>query len=260
MSTPSEDTGRTETAATTTGTARLLRPRLSRGSLVAAGLMALLGFGLATQVQATGRQGLDSLRTTDLVRILGDQNARAARLDADVRQLERQRDQLVNGQTSGKEAVARAQKEVDALAVLTGTAKATGPGITMTISQPGDLVTYANLLDLVAELRDAGAEAIQIGGARITTTTAFTHHDGALYAGTTRLTAPFVVKAIGDPSVLKPALQIPGGVIAVLEQLPATVTVQTSEELRHPIVIDALQPLASPRYAHPVPSASPSPK
>lgn len=237
---------------------RLLRPRATRATLVATLLTALLGFALATQVQATSKQGLDSLRSSDLVRILGDQNARAQRLDTDVRQLERTRDQLVSGQTTGKEAVTRAQKEVDALSILTGTAKASGPGITMTITQPGDLVTYANLLDLVAELRDAGAEAIQIGGARVTATTAFSSKDDALYADDTRLSAPFVVKAIGDPATLKSALEIPGGIIAVLEQLPAEVTLQTSKELGKDVVVDALQPVATPRYAQPVPAPSPS--
>ena len=233
------------------------RPRLTRGNIAATALTLALGFALATQVQSTSRQGLDTLRTPDLVRILGDQNARAARLDADVRQLEKTKAELEAG-SGGKEAVQRAQAQLDALGILTGTQKATGPGVTITINQPGDVTTYANMLDLVEELRDAGAEAIQVGGARIVASTAFTQRDGAMYAGETKLTPPYVVKAVGDAATLQSALKIPGGIGETLEQAGATVTVTTSSQSGKPVVVDALAPLETPRYARPVPAPSAS--
>ena len=48
------------------------------------------------------------------------------------------------------------------LRILTGTVAATGPGVTLTIDDPDGSVTAATLLDGVEELRDAGAEAIEI--------------------------------------------------------------------------------------------------
>lgn len=238
--------------------ARMGRPRLTRANLVATLLAGALGFAFVTQVQSTSREGLEAMRTPDLVRILGDQNARAARLDAEVRQLQATRDDLRNGQTTGNEAVEAAQTQLAELGVLNGTAKATGPGITMTITQPGPVVTYANLLDIVEELRDAGAEAISIGNARIVADTALSAKGDQLYAGDVALTAPYVVKAIGDPSTLDSAMKIPGGIVSVLESQSAAVKIVTSTAAGRPVTIDALAQPRTPRYARPVPAPSPS--
>ena len=64
------------------------------------------------------------------------------------------------------EAAAEAQRRLAALEVLSGTTPVTGPGVRVTLSDaPGSTsaVDASTVLDAVQELRDAGAQAIQVG-------------------------------------------------------------------------------------------------
>jgi hypothetical protein len=91
---------------------------------------------------------------------------------------------------------------------LAGTLPATGPGIELTINDPQGRVRSAALLDTLEELRDAGAEVIQVGDVRVGVNTYFA--DGQ------SLTRPYRLLAIGDPHTLATALNIPGGVLQSL--------------------------------------------
>jgi len=100
------------------------------------------------------------------------------------------------------------------------------------------------------ELRDAGAEAIQLSGVRVVASTALgLIPDGIDVAGLP-LRAPYRFAVIGDPRTLAAALAIPGGVIDTVARRPgAHATVTRSPHL----TITALQPLQRPRYARPAP-------
>ena len=69
------------------------------------------------------------------------------------------------------------------LGILAGTVAAEGPGIVVTIDGVDDA---ALLLDTVQELRDAGAEAIQLGDVRVVASTYFTQAPGRPCAGRRR--------------------------------------------------------------------------
>ena len=235
--------------------ARVGRPRLTKANAVATALAVLLGFALATQLQSQSRRGLESLRTSDLVRILDDQNARSDRLDAEARQLQAQRDELVNGSQQGQAAVTAARERLDTLGILAGTAKAKGPGVTIRITDPQGKVKAPMLLDVVQELRDAGAEAIQVGDVRVVASTWFGAQDGALRADGKPLGAPYVIKAIGDPATMDAAMRIPGGVVESMRQEGADAAVARADS----ITVDALATPAQPRHAQPVPAPTTGP-
>ena len=105
------------------------------------------------------------------------------------------------------------------------------------------------MLDAVQELRDAGAEAIQIGDVRVVASTSFVDapdRSGIAVDGTV-VAPPYTIRAIGDPDVLEPALRIPGGVVPRLENDGDRVSV-TELDL---VVVDALRAVAPPEYARP---------
>jgi len=126
---------------------------------LAALLAILLGFAVATQVRQTQVLGLESLRQSELVTILDNTTLLSARLDQNARELQATRDELISGSTSGAAALTAAQERLDTLRVLAGTAQAHGPGIRMTINDPGAKVTAPLLLDAIEELRDASGMA-----------------------------------------------------------------------------------------------------
>jgi len=231
---------------------RMGRPRATRANLFAALLAIVLGFALATQVQQTQSQGLEQLREDELVRILDDVNQDASRLGNDARALELTRDRLASGANSSAEALRAAQQRLDTLGILAGTVPAEGPGIVLTIDDPAGKVTSALLLDALQELRDAGAEAVQIGSVRVVADTYFTDTPGGVEVSGVPVKSPYVFKAIGGSATMASAMDIPGGVNESVRRLGAVSTVDQRDSLS----ITALHTLEEPQYARPVPAAT----
>ncbi|MYW02363.1 DUF881 domain-containing protein [Streptomyces sp. SID3343] len=228
-------------------------PRVSRAQLVGAVLLFALGAGLAIQVRSTtSSDPLRGARQEDLVRVLDEISERTRRLEDEKHRLETSRTQLQNSNDRVQEAREQNEAKADALGVLAGTAKAVGPGITLTIADPAHKVTGDILLDTLQELRAAGAEAIQINDVRVVAGTWFTGTPpGEVMIDGTKVQPPYVFKVIGNPQDLQPALNIPGGVIRTLEQKQASPVVTPSQE----VLIDALRPANKPGYARSAPGA-----
>ena len=114
-------------------------------------------------------------------------------------------------------ALDEARARLTSLSIQVGTAPATGPGVTMTLTDPAGGVGSEVILDLIQELRAAGAEAISIAGAngepiRIGVNSWVSGRGGEIELDGTRIEQPYTVTAIGDPPTLAAALNIPGGV------------------------------------------------
>lgn len=231
------------------------RPRFSASNVIAMGLALALGFAIVLQVRQTSQQGLDTLREGDLVRLLDTVNSDSARLTEEIGRLELQRERLANA-TSPEEAQAAVQSRIDALGILAGTVPAHGPGVVITITDPDGAYTSAYLLDAVQELRDAGAEAMQINDVRVVAATWFADTVSRQIAiNGVATTSPYVVTVIGDPKTLATAMSIPGGVRDTARRVGADVTLEEREDVE----VRALQALSPPRYARPVAPPSPTP-
>ena len=225
------------------------RPRLTRANLIV-GLLALaLGFAIAAQVRQTDLEGLSDLREDELVRILDNVTQENSRLSGEIRELEQTRSQLAAGATS-EEARAAAQARLDSIQVLSGTVAATGPGIVLTITDPESRVSAALLLDTLQELRDAGAEAVEINGVRVVASTYFTDLDDGVAVSGRPIRPPYVIRAIGDPPTMAAAMDIPGGVRESVRRLNADAAIDQRDSLD----ITSLHTPTTPQYAQPVPS------
>ena len=224
---------------------RMARPRATKANVFAALLTVILGFAVATQVRQNQVLGLESLRQGELVTILDNATLQSSRLEQSARDLQATRDELVSDSTGGAAALTAAQKRLDALGILAGTALAHGPGIRMTIVDPAAKVEAPLLLDAIEELRDAGAEAIQVGSVRVVASTYFVRAGSGLEIDGTKVTQPYTILAIGDPQTMSSAMEIPGGLSETVRGLPATITITQEKEL----VVGALHTLRAPRYA-----------
>jgi uncharacterized protein YlxW (UPF0749 family) len=233
----------------------MARPRATKANWLAALLALLLGFAVATQVHQNQSVGLESLRQSELVNILDNATLLSSRLDQNARDLQATRDQLVSGSTSGAAAVKAAQERLDALGILAGSARAHGPGIRMTINDPGGKVTPTNLLDAIQELRDAGAEAIQVNNVRIVASSHFSQGASGIEVDGRSISPPYTLTAIGEPATMSSAMEIPGGLAENVRGLPGT-TIAIAQERE--LTVGALHPLNGPRYARPVPQSAPT--
>ena len=225
-----------------------LRPRASRGQVLSGALCLLLGLALVVQVRTNAEADLTSLRQSELIGLLDDTTERADRLEAEVRELSRTRDELAGSSDQSEAARDLARERLEVLGVLAGTAPATGPGIELTITGAG--VDADVLLAAVQELRDAGAEAIQVGGVRVVASTYFLDAPGApadpddpssgpvVDVGGTLLEAPFTFSAIGSSRTLASAMEFPGGVVPTVTTRGGSAVVRQLDRVE----ITALRP------------------
>lgn len=244
------------------GDRRWWRPRGRRVDVAVAALLALLGFAAVVQVRSTNTEGvLASARQEDLVRILDDLSNRGDRLRNEVAALSAERARLTTGTDRSAAALAEARRRSQLLGVLAGTEPAHGPGITLTIRDPKGQVGAEDLLDALEELRDAGAEAVQIEGGlppaapgaalrrvRVVASTSFVdERAGGIRVDGTLLLPAYRFVVVGDPGTLSSALAIPGGVTDNIRQRGGSTLVERLPD----VVVGALHEVTRPRYARP---------
>ena len=112
---------------------------------------------------------------------------------------------------SNEESSELLDKELLQSQILLGTTNVTGEGIVITLEDTEEAVIQASdLLELVNELRDAGAEAISINGIRVLSTTDIVDivNRYILIKPKKRISSPYVVKAIGNQTYLVSTLSI----------------------------------------------------
>ncbi|MGA7466584.1 DUF881 domain-containing protein [Mycobacterium sp.] len=239
-----------------------LRPRgfpglLRRGRTVfgtlAVTLCLLLGVAIATQVhQTTSGDSLDTARPADLLVLLDSLHQREATLNTEVAELQRSLNALRASGSSDQAAIQNAEARLAALSILIGTVGATGPGVTVRIEDPGPGVAPQAMLDVLDELRAAGAEAIQISDARQAVRagvdTWIVGSPGALTVDGKTLMPSYSVVAIGDPPTLAAAMNSPGGAVDSVKRVGGTMSVQQADK----VDITALRQPKPRQYAQPV--------
>ncbi|MEO6715590.1 MAG: DUF881 domain-containing protein [Mycobacteriales bacterium] len=225
-----------------------MRSRRWQAQLTVAVLAALLGFGLAVQVRTTqDRSALGSARPDDLLRIIDDLSARSERLAKEEADLRAAGDRLANAVDRDAAAVEEARKRIAALSILAGTVAAHGPGVQVVVDDPGHKLTADFIVDVIQEFRDAGAETMMINGHRVGASTYAVDNDVQIVLDGATLSQPYTIIAIGDAPTMATALAIPGGIVETAEDKGARISVTQSAD----VVVDALRPLSTPRYARP---------
>ncbi|MFD7311560.1 DUF881 domain-containing protein [Promicromonospora sp. NPDC059942] len=227
---------------------QLLRPRGTRSEVLTGLLCLALGFALAVQVgQSTGDQ-LSSLRQDELVRLLDEVTQRADQLDAEVSDLEGIRDDLQS--EDGRDQAARdlAQQRAEQEGILSGRLPAQGPGVEIHVADGAKPLEAQALFNLLEELRNAGAEAIQVNGMRLVTTSYFVDSGGGIVLDGAAIASPYEWTAIGDPDTIDRALEIPGGALPRIREEGGEATTTTSDE----VLVDAVRIPGQPEHAEPV--------
>lgn len=229
---------------------RAVTARPGRRQALVAVLLTLLGFTAAVQVRSTTEASTEfaGARRGDLVQLLDSLGAADQRARQQLADLEQAREELRTSSDRAREAAQAAREEAADLAILSGAAPATGPGVTLTIEDPQGSIGARTILNAVEELRDAGAEAIQVNGvARVVAQTYFADTDGGLVIDGETMVPPYVVVAIGDPDTLAPAAQFRGGLTDEVEALGGSVQVVPSQA----VTVTAVADERSPQYSQP---------
>ena len=216
--------------------------RLAQLSLFAVALFigALLVGQLRSQARPIELSSLSAQELSALIETLSAANVDLS--DAAAARREQIRDYEL-AEIQGQSALDLTREDLEEIAAFAGLRPVEGQGISILLEGSYDTVA---INDLVHELRNAGAEAISVGGARITagsvaqTGTPEIEIDGVPLEGTVE------ILAIGSPQGLRAALERPGGYLAFLEQyIDARVTITTSQDITVPATERDLTPTAA---------------
>jgi uncharacterized protein YlxW (UPF0749 family) len=235
------------------GVMRRGRSQIAFGALAVV-LCLLLGVAIVTQARQTeSGNSLETARPADLLVLLDSLQQREAALNTEVADLQRTLESLRTSGSNDQAAIENAQARLAALSILIGTVAATGPGVTITIDDTAPGVSPETMLDVVNELRAAGAEAMQVSSTgpapiRVGVDTWVVGSPGALVVDGTTLNPPYSVLAIGDPATLAAAMNIPGGAVDSVERVGGTMTMQQADVVN----VTALRQPKPRQYAQPV--------
>ena len=96
------------------------------------------------------------------------------------------------------------------------------------------LVHDGDIIEMVNELKNAGAEAISINGQRVISQTEITCDGNVIRINNQKVGAPYIIQAIGSPEWLESALKLPGGLIQYLNQDGVVTKVEKSNNITVP--------------------------
>ena len=162
------------------------------------------------------------------------------KLDNVQKELEEARNKV----TSNDEELKSLEEKIRKYNVLSGTTEVTGQGVRITVTDatnsinslidPIELIVHdTDILEIVNELKNAGAEAIEVNGQRIAINTAISCDGNVIVINGEKVSSPFEIKAIGLPERLG-TLNRPGGYLNELEEYGIKTTFKEEEKTTIP--------------------------
>jgi uncharacterized protein YlxW (UPF0749 family) len=228
--------------------AALSRP--ARSQVVVAGLLAVLGFGAVAQVRSTE---LDDTyagrREEDLIEIFNGLTGTSDRARREIAKLEQDQRRLQTSSNATQAAIDQAEEKLETLNVLAGLVPVSGPGLRITVVEGETAVRSDRLLDMVQELRTAGAEALEFNDTvRLAAQSSFQEVDGVIEVDGVPLEPPYVLEVIGEPNTLESGVNFPSGPVASLKgEDGADVFIDEPAQ----VVIESVRELPPADYAEP---------
>ena len=161
-------------------------------------------------------------------------------LETAEKELEQEREKATQNDTELKDV----QQKITEENKITGMTEVTGPGVIITLSDgkgvatstlnPSQLIVHdLDVLSVVNELINAGAEAISINDQRWVLTTAISCRGNTIDINGERIGAPFTIKAIGLPEYLA-GLERVGGYLEYMKQDGVGVKLEKSNSITIP--------------------------
>lgn len=189
--------------------------RQPRSQIALTTIAILLGLLVVIQFRAQqAGTGLETQSSQDLTLLIANLTTRNDQLRGEVADIQRQLDTIAAANARGETSVGRLREDLERVRIWSGEDAATGPGIRVLLfgGVPAEAIS-----ELVNELRNAGAEAIAVGGVRVVAGTIAAGPVGALSIEATALGPRIEVLAIGNPAALTGGLTRAGGLVAQLQ-------------------------------------------
>ncbi len=176
----------------------------------------------------------DKTRTTRLGFLGASQYGRVAtgtldfqdqyvKMSAEVKTLRSENDKLQKALGDRNSSAKLLNEGLDEAKAFAGLTDLQGPGVKVTLSDSrrratGEdaIIHDTDVLKVTNELFAAGAEAIDVNGHRVVTSSSFRCVGPVIHVDGVPVASPVVIRAIGDPAALDGGLNLPLGVLALI--------------------------------------------
>jgi len=188
--------------------------RYRSGRLAMTALLVLLGFLVVVQLRSqSADEGLAALSVQELTELVANVTSRNNQLREEIRTLERQHEGVAAAVDRGDTSTVQMRNDLDRVLAWSGALGVSGAGVRVVVEGPlpGDAIEQ-----LLNELRNAGAEAISIGGIRVVPGVVVSGPAGSLVVSGIPLTGQLEILATGRSESLAGSLARAGGPIAQL--------------------------------------------
>lgn len=200
----------------------------------------------------------ESLRIDDLLKQLNDartKNEKLTELNASLRlDIQDFKDEASENSDFSKTIISQLERAE----IMAGMVEVSGNGIIITVRDSaientiGDLNNYiihdTDLLSIINELCDAGAEAISLNNERIISTSEIRCAGATVSVNNNRYAQPFTIKAIGDPVNMENAILMRGGVYDTLTAWGIDLEINKATDIKIP----AYNGIINYKYAKPL--------
>ena len=188
---------------------------------IACFVLVLIIFMQFKVVYQTDITSIDTMREEDLKTELANLKSKYEEAETKYQEIIETLKKYKEESSTDAQTKANLQEELENLELMLGLTNVEGKGIEITLKDPENIEEYqeeiehteqrisaSQLMIIVNYLKDAGAEAISINDQRIVNKTDFAQINDTSYIkiNSQRVTAPFRIKAIGDPDYLKGSL------------------------------------------------------
>ncbi|MGO0062060.1 DUF881 domain-containing protein [Brevibacillus fluminis] len=180
---------------------------------------------LRTQARQNDQQVQQETQLTERIIAEKEQNRK---LEQQMIDLQRQVAKREEAMAKRQSAAADILSQLEAARMMAGVVPVQGPGLVVTMKDNQNAASSRDISNFIVheqdvrlvvnELRAAGAEAISINGQRLVANSAIRCVGPTIIVNGIKSAAPFVITAIGDPSTLDNALNLPGGVLQTLDE------------------------------------------
>ena len=163
---------------------------------------------------------------------LNDENVKLAeKFQNTTSELDDARNQAAQNDSSSKDTSELIKKYT----IVSGKTDVTGQGIIIKY-KPSDNEAKADMVkdlrDIVNEIKNAGAEAIEINNQRIVGTTAIEMVKNKIEINDTEVSENFIIKAIGDSNLMYSGLIRPGGTIENIKESGVSIEINSENAIK----------------------------
>ncbi|MET3288151.1 UNVERIFIED_CONTAM: uncharacterized protein YlxW (UPF0749 family) [Brevibacillus sp. OAP136] len=180
---------------------------------------------LRTQARQNDQQVQQETQLTERIIAEKEQNRK---LEQQMIDLQRQVAKREEAMAKRQSAAADILSQLEAARMMAGVVPVQGPGLVVTMKDNQNAASSRDISNFIVheqdvrlvvnELRAAGAEAISINGQRLVANSAIRCVGPTIIVNGIKSAAPFVITAVGEPSTLDNALNLPGGVLQTLDE------------------------------------------